>query len=112
MKINNWITQEEVIGALNIVPPSPSSYVRFLEKFVEALRVAEPSETAFFRELFRDWGDAAGRRCPTSSQRFIQNYLAKAIYIRPELPPPGNGWQLPATISRQESVPFRVALTS
>lgn len=112
MKITNWITQEEVIVALNTAPPNPSSYIRFLEKFVEALRVEEPSEAGFFRKLFRDWEDAARRRCATPSQGFIQNYLAKAIYIEPESPPAGNEWQLPATISRQESVPFRVALTS
>ncbi len=109
MVIGNWITEEEVEAALNVVPPRPSSYVRFLEKLLEGIG---PPDKSFDRSaLLREWVDHANRSVRTRQAGFVLNYLANAPIIRP--PSPSQvPWRLPDKVSRQESVSMRTALTS
>lgn len=117
MVIRNWFTEASIKAALNVVPPSPSSYARFLENFLEGIPADKPSDTrqqpvgpadAFLRE----WADDTTRRIGNRQVGFLQNYLARAPTVQPKPEAHTHGWKLPETISRQESYPFRDALMS
>ena len=110
MEISNWVTEHEVLAALNVIPPNPSSYARFLDKFLNGA-IPDPSMDGQGHAPLREWESWESQRIKGRHEGFVLNYLTKAPFLR--LPPPsGQGWQLPPTISREESQPFRDALTS
>jgi hypothetical protein len=104
MIVRSTITVDEVLAALNAVPPTPSDYARFLSKFSDS-----PD-----REMsaLQEWVDEANQRMKTPEVRFQLNYLANPPIITPSSPAINKYWRLPETISRHEAAPFRVALTS
>ncbi len=118
MVIHNWITEETIKTVLNLAPPSPSSYARFLEKFLEGMHADKPSDAGQQRvgpadAILRQWADDATREIGETRQGgFLQNYLARAPTIHPPSQAHTHGWKLPETISRQESYPFRDPLMS
>jgi len=110
MVIRSLIGEEVVEAALNVLPPDPSSYGRFLEKLLEGIgRPDKPSDQTSFLPA---WVDSANRSVRTRQAGFVLNYLAHAPTIPSQSPAQAQGWQLPHTISRQESMPIRAALTS
>jgi hypothetical protein len=109
MQINNWVTEDEILAALNVQPPLPSSYAQFLQKLLAETAADKPSDQSL--AFLREWVDAANRDVGTPQARFLLNYLLYGPMI-PHPSPSQVSWQLPDTISRQESVPIRLALTS
>jgi hypothetical protein len=109
MNVRNWITEEAIKAALNVVPPSASSYARFLEKLLAATPAGRNDQGL---ALVRDWVASVNRTIKTREAAFLRNYLSMAPSIVSLSPVQSEGWTLPETISRRESMPFREALTS
>src|SRR5262249_51089592 len=78
-------------------------YSRFLAKFCDS-----PNQGIL---ALQDWVQDANQRMKTPTDRFLANYLANAPTVS-RASATSESWRLPETISRPESVPFRVALTS
>jgi hypothetical protein len=106
MIVRNWITEEEAQAALNVVPPGPSAYALFLQRFLEGTAPNRSSEAV------AEWVESANRMVRTLEDGFVLNYLVQAPVIHSTSPEHVHGWQLPKTISRRESRPIRAALTS
>jgi hypothetical protein len=104
MVIRNWIKEEEIIASLNVVPPSPSSYIQFLENI---LGIDLEKSTELGAAAFLNWRDRTNRVVRTPHAGFVLNYL----YLAPTLNPKER-WRLPDTISQEEAVTFSEALTS
>src|SRR5215467_182641 len=106
MLIRNWTTEEEIKALLNFLPPKPSSYARFLARFLEAPKVTDGVS------VLRKWADDKNLTIKTRWDGFLQNYLAMAptVVASPEVQI--DGWTLPPKVSRKRSYPMRAALTS
>src|SRR5688572_3630019 len=110
MIVQSWITEQETIEALNVLPPSPASYARFLEKSLKATRPSGPSH--MWSTVIRDWVQSVSRNQNTAQERFRRNYLATAP-IAESLPRESGGpWILPETISWDEAFPITTAMSS
>src|SRR5579862_219531 len=105
--IQNWVTADEVIAVLNVEPPSPASYARFLQKYSDFVSADTASGTKAF---LREW--VANQEVGNSDVGFRRNYLAKAPYLGSPFLPPGQRWSLPDSISRKESQEVGAALVS
>lgn len=109
VKIQNWVTESEVLAVLNHRPPSPHAYARFLEAYWKATAGAPPSTAEQFSAALREWADREGQ---IGSGAFATNYLASAPYFKPPAATPKHGWRLPRTISKAQSLSMGAALTS
>jgi hypothetical protein len=110
MIVQSWITEQETIEALNVLPPSPASYARFLEKFLKATRPSGHSH--IWSTVIRDWVQSVSRNQNTPQERFRRNYLATAP-IAESLPrESGEPWIFPETISWEEAFPITTAMSS
>jgi hypothetical protein len=110
MEIRNWVTEDEGLAALNMVPPSPSRYARFLEKYSAGSGNAPPNVEGL--ATLRNWADATRQKVITPRAGYVLNYLANAPTLVPPSASPGRGWKVPPTISREKTRPIRTALTS
>lgn len=108
IRIENWVCEEEAIGALNVKPPEPSRYASFLRRYLQTSELANTSEEA----VIRDWETSMSAHFPNEGERFIGNYLWGAPYPSPPLSYPDGGWRLPVTIARRESRLISNALLS
>ena len=109
VKIQNWVTQREVIAALNQQPPSADAYAGFVEAYWKGASPNAPPGSARFYSVLREWAD---RHCKVGSAAFPANYLAGAPDFKPPAVAPEHGWSLPDTISTEESRSMGAALTS
>lgn len=110
VKVQNWVTEPEIITVLNREPPGPSAYVRFVEAYWKGgnanARLA--TETDFCSDL-RDW---KSRQSKIGRAAFTTNYLASAPYFKPPPATSKEGWRLPETISTEQGWLIGAALTS
>jgi hypothetical protein len=105
MEFRIGVSKERVLELLNVVPPDPSTYYRFVEKFLD-----ERSGPEAFAML-KQTEQLARQNVQSRQVGFVTNYLANEC--KPSPPPQSvKGWQLPDTISRTEFYSFRDALTS
>ena len=110
MNIRNFMSAGEVIQILNQEPPTPSSYVHFVEAYWKGIHPEASSAAARqFSTLLRDWQDKEALRGPVS---FAHNYLAQAPFFTPPPAAPDTGWRLPKTISSKISRLIADALIS
>jgi hypothetical protein len=93
--------------ALNVYPPTPKAYAHFLTEYGEA--VAHSPVSVLARELINDWANAEHNTSRRKKEAFVRNYLSTAPRPTRSL---NQTWQLPDTISREESQTFARALTS
>jgi hypothetical protein len=110
-RVESYISEKEIRKSLNIKPPSPESYARFLEKFLNSA-IPDPSLHKYRRAVLREWTEAANREVGSRQSGFVLNYLARAPSLELPPAPPGQGWQMPETFSLGESDPMRDALIS
>lgn len=106
MRVVNFVTAEKVISALNVEPPNPSTYRQFLEKYAAGALEA-PVDVSIIHE-WESLQDRASRR----RSWFISNYLVWAPTIVAPSLSTEEGWRLPDTITREESLPIHAAFTS
>ena len=92
--------RQQVIAALNVKPPEPSFYVRFLEKVA-------PSEASAVRSQLEVWL----RRNTNQGALFVRNYLANAPYIQPPSTQESR-WRWPRETSREYKQIITTALVS
>src|SRR5713226_1399440 len=111
IEIHNWVGADAALGALNVVPPLPSSYARFLEKLSAGLTTDSPT-IAVQRAGIREWQEFTQRGIANQREGFLQNYLAHALTLVLPPAPAGQGWRLPETVSDEESNLIGDALTS
>jgi hypothetical protein len=110
MKVHVRVTKEQALELLNVVPPDPPTYYRFAEKFLEER--TSPEEPPVTLAMLKEAEQNAKRTVQSPNAGFVTNWLASALQVKPSAPLPGGRWNLPDTISRVESYPFRSALTS
>lgn len=106
MEIVNLVTAEEVISALNIEPPSPSSYGQFLGKYAAGAQLEAPVDF-----IICEW-ESRENRPSAGGSWFISNYLLWAPTIVAPSLSTEEGWRMPDTIDRKDSAPIGAALTS
>jgi len=110
VKINNLVTEREVLAVLNQRPPSSYAYAGFVEAYWKgAIPDAPPHTAAQFCNALREWAERQGQ---IGGSAFASNYLASAPYFRPPAATPDHGWSLPDTISTKEGQAMGAALTS
>lgn len=110
MNIRNFISAQEVIRVLNLEPPRPSSYVRFVEAYWKGTYPeASPAAAVQLSGILREWQDTEARLGAVS---FARNYLVQAPFFKPPPATPDKGWRLPGTISRKTSRLIADALVS
>jgi hypothetical protein len=107
-KIKSWFVEDEVLTALNLVPPKPSSYAAFLGKLSAA--TPDPPPKAKERAFLQKWVNSQ-RIAEDPHVGFLRNYLSKALSLELPPAPPGEGWRLPKTVSGREAKIMREALT-
>ena len=110
MEILIWIAEGEIVQSLNFEPPNTKAYARFLGRFAQCQNSDVPTGTV--RALLERWLGEINPQLSDRHECFLQNYLASARFLRPPAVPVGGRWNLPKAISREESQPFRAALTS
>jgi hypothetical protein len=99
VRVQDWLTEDQAIKALNVEQPSPSFYARFLQKYLKGTSPAVSNEAD---EALREWEAAAKQEIGKPHMGFVRNYLAKAPTCSSPSLPPGKGWRLPDTISKEE----------
>ena len=110
IKMQNFVSESQAVEVLNLKPPSPSTYARFIQKFLKADNPeAPPRATARIHSILMDWVD---REVESSGDTFTRNPLRFAPYFKPRASTAGRSWRLPANISRVESRPIGEALAS
>jgi hypothetical protein len=108
MKTDSSVTAEEVLRVLNVDPPSRSSYRGFLERYAVGAHLEAPAD------LIRSILELDSLETPQFGERsrFISNYLVREpTMVAPSLSSE-EGWRLPETITREESLPIGDALIS
>jgi len=110
VKIQNWVSESEVVKVLNVDPPSPSSYAQFVEAYWTAANPdAPPHVVAKVLALLREWAE---RGVKNDGGTFTRNPLAHSPYFKPHATTVGQGWRLPDTIPRAKSRSIGAALVS
>jgi hypothetical protein len=105
MELNSYVSEQQIIATLNVSPPDPADYARLLRNFLAGSEKSESDRAPFISE----WEVSAKSLYSTSSKRFIDNYLARALIVEPV---GAKRWQLPKTVSREESDRLRKPLVS
>jgi hypothetical protein len=101
MKMLSLVPADEVIRVLNLIPPKPASYVRFVEDYWRASYPEASSDAiAQFAAILGEWQAAEAH---SRSPAFTRNYLLRAPFFRPPAATPEHGWRLPGTVSRRRS---------
>jgi hypothetical protein len=83
VNIQNAVTEDEIIDALNIMPPDPASYIRFLERYSKGVSPdVSPTVEAQVSEVNWEWLERVRRELyvgrPNVQSAFVLNYLARA----------------------------------
>jgi hypothetical protein len=110
IKVQNWVTEDEIVTVLNAEPPRATLYARFVEAYWKGSALDEPPETAEqLSATLREWAE---RETRIGRAAFVANYLALAPTFTPRAATPQESWQLPDTIPRKQSRSIGAALVS
>src|ERR1039457_174315 len=91
IKVQNWVTEDEIVTVLNAEPPRATLYARFVEAYWKGSALDEPPETAEqLSATLREWAE---RETRIGRAAFVANYLALAPTFTPRAATPQESWQ-------------------